>query len=218
LYTATIEIQYSHNIKALVQMSREFGHSDLFEDVCSGQLAMYIDSNGLALAQLQKDLLKLFTSTEEHKYGYFADTLLITARRSDEEQLQVQAHRIFINRSTFLRRCFRAGMEESQHGRINFEEIGSRSLQTVLRYLYSDEISLPLDLCAEVYIAAKLLELTRLQAFCRSLLFDFMDADNVLDLLQVAEMYVDEPFLERCFDFIGGQQLVLNAVLADARF
>jgi BTB/POZ domain len=221
LYTATLELKYSHNIKSLIEMAHAFGHGELLEDLCRGDVPVYLDAHGIALQQLQRDFLKLLNESHEHKYAYFADTELVHARRSEEEaafNAATQVHRVFINRSPFLRRCFRSGMEESQHGRIRFEEIGPRALQTVMKYLYTDELQIELDIVPEIYISAKLFQMARLQEFCRTLLLEYMDADNVLDLLNLAEMYVDEPFLQRCWEFIGTQQVTYDSVSKDPRF
>ena len=69
-------------------------------------------------------------------------------------------NKAILGRFDFFKNMFNSGLSESNSKEILIENLGSKGLETILKYIYTDKLEINLDVCVEVYVASKIFEMT----------------------------------------------------------
>ncbi|KAL9655644.1 hypothetical protein ABK040_002307 [Willaertia magna] len=123
----------------------------------------------------------------------------------------LKVHKLFLFRSSFIEKVFSAGMEETINNIIKFDHISFNGLVCILRYLYTNEIIIPLESCIEIFIISLHFQLNELTVYCRHMVSKGLNIENVIDVCNlVYEIFHDPQLLAACESFILKNHDVLH--------
>ncbi|XP_076026853.1 kelch-like protein 22 [Genypterus blacodes] len=116
--------------------------------------------------------------------GILFDVVLLVEGRP------IQAHRILLAASCdYFRGMLAGGLREAQQTEIPVLGVTFRAMTKLLDFLYTSEIQLDVDSVQEVLVAATLVQLENVIGFCCDFLLSWLDENNILEVLKLADMY-----------------------------
>jgi hypothetical protein len=120
---------------------------------------------------------------------------------------------ILISRSSYFASMFGLGLSESTSNEVDFSEtIQSLAVaRSVVEYLYTDNVSLTIELAMELIPAANYLGLNRLSALCEVFMARNLCQDNAEAILHVALHFESKYLYELVESFIAYKNDVLHA-------
>ncbi|KAG2392548.1 hypothetical protein C9374_011273 [Naegleria lovaniensis] len=179
----------------------------IITDICS-EKRLFLDSSTSVLNQLKSDFGNLYTQIEQtmdnfipepcHENHYADVTIQILDPNTDEVIHQLRAHKLFLCKSNYIQTVFQSNMEESATGIIKFSEISLNGLLCVLRYLYTNDILIPLENSVEVFIASLLFQLNELANYARTIVCQHITMENVIDITFLVDVYNDLALKNNC--------------------
>ncbi|KAF0975002.1 hypothetical protein FDP41_005755 [Naegleria fowleri] len=179
----------------------------IITDICS-QKRLFLDSSTAVLNQLKSDFEGLYTQIEQtidtfipepcDENNYADVTIQILDPNTDELIHQLRAHKLFLCKSGYIHTVFQSNMEESATGIIKFSEISLKGLLCVLRYLYTNDILIPLENSVEVFIASLLFQLNELANYARTIVCQHITIENVIDITFLVDVYNDLALKNNC--------------------
>jgi alpha/beta superfamily hydrolase len=103
-------------------------------------------------------------------------------------------------RSPVLKAMFHSGMKEAEEGKASIDDIGSKAMKLLLKFLYSGSLSHEVldtsvestETFVELLAAADKYDLTVLLKLSAQALYIRRKPENALDLMQVLRVYKDQ--------------------------
>ena len=199
-------------LKDLLQISRVDGDKyKIIAQLCNQQ-RVYLDSSTAVLNQLKEDFGSMYNTIKETvdafipepcEHNNYADvTIQLLDPHSGDLLHEMRAHKFILCKSNYIDTVFKSGMEESTTGIIKFSEISYNGLMCVLKYLYTNEISVPLETAVEVFICSLLFQLNELANYCRTIVIQNITVENVIDIAIMVDVYQDLALKNNCIKCI----------------
>jgi len=100
----------------------------------------------------------------------------------------LHAHKaILVARCDVFRAMFTGGMKEANMDEIELPDLDGKLLQMLLEYLYTDEVDIPPELAADMFIIADKYRLTRLERMCECVILNTLSTENVCHIFETAD-------------------------------
>lgn len=91
--------------------------------------------------------------------------------------------------SAYFRAMLLSEMAESNQTTISIEIVRHPIFMAVLEYLYTDDVLIPLDSAMELFVAADLFGIPRLQAMCEKKLLESISVENAATIFYAADIH-----------------------------
>ncbi|GJQ14854.1 hypothetical protein GpartN1_g6645.t1 [Galdieria partita] len=132
--------------------------------------------------------------------GQFTDvTIFVGSQRTP-----LRAHRlVLITRCDVFRRMFLTDCVESRTGNIEVPDVAPNVYQLFLRYLYGDQISIPLDFAIDLLALGDRYDLPRLKALCEDCLRKHLTITNAAKIFEAASLYDSKELKQVSLQFIS---------------
>lgn len=105
------------------------------------------------------------------------------------EGIPVRAHKLMLMRCPYFKAMLLGNMSESTQSVVHLEIVRHRIFLVVLEYLYTDEVDIPLDIAMELFVAADLFAIPRLQSMCERRLLESMTVENAATIFHTADVH-----------------------------
>lgn len=89
----------------------------------------------------------------------------------------------------YFRAMLLSDMAESSAESISIEIVKHEIFLAVLEYLYTDEVNVPLESAMELFVAADLFGIPRLQAICERRLLESISVENAATIFYAADIH-----------------------------
>mmetsp|Transcript_8966 Transcript_8966/g.15580 ORF Transcript_8966/g.15580 Transcript_8966/m.15580 type:complete len:685 (-) Transcript_8966:243-2297(-) len=141
-------------------------------------------------------LADLRSFLDDEEVMSFADITLMV------EGTPVRAHKLMLMRCPYFRAMLLGDMAESSQTVVNIEIVKHSIFSAVLEYLYTDNVSIPLDSAMELFVAADCFHIPRLQAMCERKLLEFMTVENAATIFLTADVHSAVSLRDKALGFI----------------
>src|SRR3989338_8725061 len=121
----------------------------------------YLSDNQIIIENIIKDFEKLYLTCEIDNNNHDIGLKTIDGKI-------FYCNKAILGRFDFFKNMFNSGLSESNSKEILIENLGSKGLETILRYIYTDKLEINLDVCVEVYVASKIFEMQEIYEFAES--------------------------------------------------
>jgi len=118
------------------------------------------------------------------------------------EDIPVPAHKIMMTRSTYFRAMLMGEMMESSQSLIRINEVRHSIFLCVLEYLYTDDVDIELESAMELFVAADLFDIPRLQLMCERTMLESITLDNAAAIFHAADMHSADSLRNKTLRFI----------------
>jgi len=130
------------------------------------------------------------------------------------ENQHVRAHKIMLTRCSYFNAMFSGSMIEANQSAIHIEDVSHPIFLAVLEYLYTDEVNynnpeiangysvLDGPSMMDMYVAADLFGIPRLQAMCEENILESMYAENASLIFHAADLYCAESMRAKAMRYI----------------
>eukprot|EP00804_Cyclotella_cryptica_P008824 CCRYP_013052-RA/>CCRYP_013052-RA protein AED:0.12 eAED:0.12 QI:156/1/0.87/1/0.42/0.37/8/4112/838 len=105
------------------------------------------------------------------------------------EGIPVRAHKLMLMRCPYFRAMLLSEMAESSQSTVYIEIVRHSIFLSVLEYLYTDEVTIPLESAMELFVAADLFGIPRLQAMCERKLLESITVENAATIFHAADVH-----------------------------
>jgi len=105
------------------------------------------------------------------------------------EGIPVRAHKLMLMRCPYFKAMLLGNMSESKQAVVHLEIVRHRIFLVVLEYLYTDDVDIPLDIAMELFVAADLFAIPRLQSMCERRLLESMTVENAATIFHTADVH-----------------------------
>mmetsp|Transcript_12893 Transcript_12893/g.27176 ORF Transcript_12893/g.27176 Transcript_12893/m.27176 type:complete len:705 (+) Transcript_12893:65-2179(+) len=105
------------------------------------------------------------------------------------ENVPVRAHKLMLMRCPYFRAMLLGDMAESSQSIVSIEIVRHPIFLAVLEYLYTDDVPIPLDSAMELFVAADLFGIPRLQAMCERRLLESITVENAATIFHAADVH-----------------------------
>ncbi len=105
------------------------------------------------------------------------------------ENVPVRAHKLMLMRCPYFRAMLLGDMVESSQSIVSIEIVRHPIFLAVLEYLYTDDVPIPLDSAMELFVAADLFGIPRLQAMCERRLLESITVENAATIFHAADVH-----------------------------
>ena len=105
------------------------------------------------------------------------------------EGIPVRAHKLLLMRCPYFKAMLLGNMSESKQSVVHLEIVRHRIILAVLEYLYTDDVEIPLELAMELFVAADLFAIPRLQSMCERRLLESMTVENAASIFHTADVH-----------------------------
>lgn len=118
---------------------------------------------------------------------------------------EIQTHRcILAANSPVFNAMLQTAMMESITNKMKIDDINGDVMEEILRFMYTqDDNSLSIGHLKEIYYGAEKYQVTKLKDRCVSYIVQFLNVNNVLHYLMMAEFHNDNYLILRCVMFIN---------------
>lgn len=157
------------------------------------------------LERLSKDFKNLFSNT---------DTCDVTFQVEDQSY---KAHKVvLIARSPVFAAMFRHNSLEKQTGIITIPDCDADSFQKFLEFLYSGKLEdISFSTAMHLYKTSEKYDVEELKYFCVEYMEQYLDEDNVCDVMFLADMYDDTKLMAAAHDFFN---IYTSKIVATAKW
>uniref|UniRef100_A0A0G4HCC5 BTB domain-containing protein n=1 Tax=Chromera velia CCMP2878 TaxID=1169474 RepID=A0A0G4HCC5_9ALVE len=114
----------------------------------------------------------------------------------------IRAHKMVCARCSYFRTLFLGGFAESTKKRVEIQLCSKEVFKSLLQYLYTDNLEIPLDQAMDVFVAADQFGIDRLKVLCESRILKSIDVENAASILQAADQHNAVGLRSRCLDFL----------------
>ncbi|KAL0481589.1 hypothetical protein AKO1_012517 [Acrasis kona] len=197
LYSGSVELNGLENIERLLDLCQKYApeeHSAL-EKICAPIQRIYLDTADEIFCRLQHDLFSLLNDDST------SDITL--AIGFDDNVHYVCAHRFILCRSPYFKSMLMSGMQETFSDVINLTDYSIEVMNAILQFIYTDRIVITPSCCVEALLCAHQFGLIEVSSFCRGMASRYMTVDDVVSVLEVAELYTDSFLKNNCLRFIA---------------
>lgn len=130
------------------------------------------------------------------------------------EDQHVRAHKIILTRCSYFSAMFTGNMIEANQSAIHIEDVSYPIFLAVLEYLYTDEVNYNNPAIAngysildgpcmmDLYVAADLFGMPRLQAMCEENILESMYAENASLIFHAADLYCAKSMRAKAMRYI----------------
>jgi hypothetical protein len=105
------------------------------------------------------------------------------------EGIPVRAHKLMLMRCPYFKAMLLGNMSESKQSVVHLEIVRHRIILAVLEYLYTDDVLIPLEMAMELFVAADLFAIPRLQSMCERRLLESMTVENAASIFHTADVH-----------------------------
>lgn len=118
------------------------------------------------------------------------------------EDQPVHAHKIMLMRCSYFRAMLLGEMMESNQSTIRLEQVRHPIFLCLLEYLYTDDVVVPLDSAMELFVAADLFGVPRLQAMCERKMLESIVVENAAAIFHAADVHSARSLRAKALKFI----------------
>lgn len=118
------------------------------------------------------------------------------------EGVPVRAHKLMLMRCPYFRAMLLSDMAESSQSTIYIEIVKHSIFLSVLEYLYTDEVIVPLESAMELFVAADLFGIPRLQAMCERKLLESITVENAATIFHAADVHSASSLRNKALGYI----------------
>jgi len=118
------------------------------------------------------------------------------------ENKPVYAHKILCMRCPYFKAMFMGEMRESRAREIVIQDVRHPIFLALLEYLYTDEITIPLDIAMELFQAADQFGVERLKKMCEGKMLASISIENAASIFHAADVHNAKSLREKCLNFI----------------
>ena len=102
----------------------------------------------------------------------------------------------------YFRAMLLSEMAESNQSVVSIEIASHPIFLKVLEYLYTDEVNVPLDSAMELFVAADLFGIPRLQAICERKLLESISVENAATIFYAADIHSASSLRNKALGYI----------------
>lgn len=192
LYCGKVKLKGKNNISFLPEFSEFLGdhHTEVLKKICYQDA--FIDICQEIMDDMENDFEELIDSTQ------YSDITLTV----EDEDISIPAHKLILYRSPYFRSMFSSGMLESQTNNIDFQNMDKSAVLEVMNFLYTDRIQVTSDNCVGVLVYSLMFGVSEISEYCRSIVEQHLNIQNVVEILEIADIYNDGSLRRICLNFI----------------
>lgn len=126
--------------------------------------------------------------------------------------VDIPCHRVILmNRSAYFRAMLTSGLREQQENHVELHEIDKHIFDAVLKFIYTDSLESDAQLAFDLFCQCSIFRISSLQERTEQTLLSLVDDDNVVPLLEAADVYGSRLLRDRCMQYIHRYHANLNA-------
>lgn len=110
----------------------------------------------------------------------FSDVVLISS-----DNVKIYGHKIILSRINYFDNLFNSDLKESFENEITIDNINSKILLKIIKYIYTSSCSIDYDDSVNIYEAANYFGLDDLKRICEDKIIAFANVENACDILIV---------------------------------
>lgn len=114
----------------------------------------------------------------------------------------VYAHKLMLVRCSYFQALFLGQMKESSLDTINLEQVRQPIFLSVLEYLYTDHVTIPLHDAMELFEAADLFCIPRLKTMCEKRMLQSITTENAASIFHASDMHSAAALRQKTKKFI----------------
>jgi len=118
------------------------------------------------------------------------------------EGREVYAHKLMLMRCSYFQALFLGSMREASLDTIRLEQVRYPIFLSVLEYLYTDHVVIPLGDAMELFEAADLFCIPRLKTMCEKRMLQSITVDNAAGIFHAADMHSAAALRQKAKKFI----------------
>jgi len=118
------------------------------------------------------------------------------------EGRELFAHRIMLLRSPYFRAMLTGCMMESNLSTIHIEEIPYDIFLSVMQYLYTDSVDVHLESAMDLFAAADIYDIPRLQAMCEKKMLESIEVGNAASIFLAADIHSAQSLRSKALNYI----------------
>lgn len=192
LYCGKVKLNDKNNIAFLPEFSEFLGdhHTEILKKICSRDA--FIDICQEIMEDMENDFEELIDSET------YSDITL----KVEDEDINIPSHKLILYRSPYFKSMFTSGMLESQTNSIDFQNMDKNAVLEVLNFLYTDRIEVTNENCVGVLVYSLMFGVTEISDYCRAIVGQNLTIQNVVEMLEIADIYNDVSLRRICLNFI----------------
>ena len=105
------------------------------------------------------------------------------------EGQRVYAHKLMLMRCSYFQALFLGQMRESQMDEITINQVRHPVFLSILEYLYTDQLTIPLNMAMEIFEAADLFCIDRLKTMCEKRMLQSITVENAAAIFHAADLH-----------------------------
>jgi len=110
----------------------------------------------------------------------FSDVVLIAS-----DNIRIYGHKIILSRISYFDNLFNSDLKESFENEISIDNVSSKILLKIVKYIYTSSCSIEYDEAVYIYEAANYFGLDDLKKICEDKIIAFANIDNACEILIV---------------------------------
>jgi len=110
----------------------------------------------------------------------FSDVVLMAS-----DNVRIFGHKIILSRISYFDNLFNSELKESYENEIIINNVSSKILLKIIKYIYTSNCSIDYDEAIYIYEAANYFGLDDLKKICEDKIIAFADIDNACEILIV---------------------------------
>ena len=118
------------------------------------------------------------------------------------EGQQIYAHKLMLVRCNYFRAMLTGSMMESNSSTIHLEEVRYPIFLSILEYLYTDNLDIQVESAMELFAAADLFDISRLQSMCEKKLLQYINTENAATIFHAADEHSATMLRSKSLNFI----------------
>lgn len=118
------------------------------------------------------------------------------------EDAPLYAHKLMLIRCSYFQSLFLGNMRESRLSKIHIEEVRHHIFLAILEYLYTDQLRISISDAMELFEAADLFCIPRLQTMCEKRMLQTITVENAASIFHAADMHSATALRQKSKKFI----------------
>jgi hypothetical protein len=197
LYTGELELE-GEEVEKFVALAKRWpspSYTELVENICTTNKPTYLDTHQKMIDKYESDLSVLVNNEM-----MYTDVQLLLGKDLD---MCVSAHKFILARAPYFHRMFASGFKEAEESQVEFDHMDLEAMLKVLTFIYTDRVDVSPATCLGVLIYSSMLGLVELCNFCRNMVKNVLTKENVLQVLDIADLYKDSALKRECMTVIA---------------
>eukprot|EP01027_Heterolobosea_sp_BB2_P019306 GEZU01027114.1.p1 GENE.GEZU01027114.1~~GEZU01027114.1.p1 ORF type:complete len:433 (-),score=106.02 GEZU01027114.1:876-2174(-) len=203
LYTGNLSLKSAEQIREMSRIALYYSHRQVIK-LLRGTFNL-------------GDCYKVWHSMTEHigsliNNKQFHDIVLHT-----HDGGRILANKSILSRAPYFKNMFLSGMKESFELDIEVENISHAALTSIIKYLYTDALDIPVNVTVEVYINSLIFNIEALIQHAKQQIVKHLEAESVCELFDIGRSYGDGQLVSHCVEFARRNldKLVMSAPDSD---